>query len=56
VGNLDFASQEAKGNWLTLGLLPRLRGRPAFLVNIADEWRGFSRKAKTGRGLPRNQA
>jgi len=56
VGISVFASWEATAGWLTLEPLPRLRGRLAFLLNLADGWRGFNRNVKTGRELLRNQA
>lgn len=56
VGISVFASWEATAGWLTLEPSPRLRGRLAFLLNLADGWRGFNRNDKTGRELLRNQA
>jgi hypothetical protein len=56
VGISGFASWEATAEWLTLEPSPRLRGRLAFLLNLADGWRGFNRNDKNGRGLLRNQA
>src|ERR1700719_3536025 len=56
MGISGFARPEAAGGWLTLRPSPRLRRRPAFLGNVAGDWRCFSRTAKPGRRLRRKQA
>jgi hypothetical protein len=56
IGISRFASWKATMHRLTLWPSPRLRDRPAFWTNVANERRGFNRTAKTGCGLQDNQA